>query len=137
MDAVSPDLVGKFLIFSNILQQSVNLPHIVHAGFSYHPSVTAYNLDSEKAVLWLYLLFFVQMNHRLLLLHGPGLKTGDDWIGGFQQTLPGPDPKKKHPEKYTEADYRDRADPGTGQFELYFGLPPFLLGCHLTSVLVR
>ena len=77
------------------------------------------------------------MNHRLLLLNGPRLETGDYWIRWFQQTLPGPDTEKKHPEKNAEADYRNRADTGTGQFELYLGLPPFLLGCHLTSVQVR
>ena len=137
MGAVGLDLEGKFLLISKMLQHEIDLPPIVHMGFSFHPIAIAHHLGSKKAVLWLYLLFFVQMNHRLFLLNGSGLKTGDYWIGGFQQTLPGPDPEKKHPEKYAEADYRDRADPGTGQFELYLGLPPFLLGCHLTCVLVR
>ena len=77
------------------------------------------------------------MYHRLFLLNSPGFKTGDYWIGGFQQTLPGPHTEKKHPEKDAETDYRNRADTSTGQFELYLGLPPFLLGCHLTSVQVR
>ena len=108
-----------------------------HPGERFLSSRYNYFIDRRRLNLRLYLFILFQMNHRLFLLNSSGFKPGDHWVGRFQQTLTGPHTKDEHPQENAEADNTDRPYATAGQFELYLGLPPFLLGCHLTSFPVR